>query len=239
MTRTPPIRRCSGPRASGFTLIELLVVAAIIALLIAIMIPSLARARERAKLAACLSNLRQLGLATFMYQNNSKGHFPDAGGGPKSTDPSDWVFWQPGRDPDGGALVPYMGGHFVKKIYTCPSDPLTRPNTIYGPGVIWLGSYTANIHVYGGSTLFTKIAFPGAKVMLVEEDSTTIDDASWVPEHYTSINDNILAVRHDKLAENRTLLNYGKGAVNFCDGHSELVQRVDAMKPHFYDPAVP
>jgi prepilin-type N-terminal cleavage/methylation domain-containing protein/prepilin-type processing-associated H-X9-DG protein len=46
-------------RASGFTLIELLVVVAIIALLIAILLPSLAQAREQAKRAKCLSNLRE------------------------------------------------------------------------------------------------------------------------------------------------------------------------------------
>ena len=60
-----------------------------------------------------------------------------------------------------------------------------------------------------------------------------------MPEHYTSIQDNVLAVRHDKMAENRTTLNYGKGVANFCDGHSELVLRVDAQTTRLYDPTVP
>lgn len=51
----------------GFTLIELLVVIAIIAILMAILMPTLNRAKEQGKRAACLNNLRQLGLAWIMY----------------------------------------------------------------------------------------------------------------------------------------------------------------------------
>jgi len=54
-------------RAKGFTLIELLVVIAIIAILAAILFPVFARAREAAKRSACLSNLKQLAMATMCY----------------------------------------------------------------------------------------------------------------------------------------------------------------------------
>jgi len=58
-------------RKKGFTLIELLVVIAIIAVLMGILMPSLQRAREQGKRAACLNSLRQLGLAWIMYADEN------------------------------------------------------------------------------------------------------------------------------------------------------------------------
>jgi prepilin-type N-terminal cleavage/methylation domain-containing protein/prepilin-type processing-associated H-X9-DG protein len=62
----------------GFTLIELLVVIAIIAILAAILFPVFARAREQARKAACLSNMKQVGLGLAMYVQDYDETYPMA-----------------------------------------------------------------------------------------------------------------------------------------------------------------
>lgn len=63
----------------GFTLIELLVVIAIISILAAILFPVFSQARESARRSACVSNARQIGLASMQYAQDYDDHLPEAG----------------------------------------------------------------------------------------------------------------------------------------------------------------
>lgn len=65
-------------KRDGFTLIELLVVVAIISVLAAILFPAFAAARAKARQAVCISNLKQIALATIMYVDDYDGQFPPA-----------------------------------------------------------------------------------------------------------------------------------------------------------------
>jgi prepilin-type N-terminal cleavage/methylation domain-containing protein len=70
-------------RRVGFTLIELLVVIAIIAILASLLLPTLARARDKGRTAKCTSNVRQLGMAAMLYDEDYQVYpigWPDAAG---------------------------------------------------------------------------------------------------------------------------------------------------------------
>src|SRR2546421_12507612 len=96
----------------AFTLIELLVVIAIIAILAAILFPVFAQARESARKTSCLSNMRQLGLATRMYMQDYDEKFPQVkqSSGNPAVDDADGSL----EDPDYGSifamLLPYSRG---------------------------------------------------------------------------------------------------------------------------------
>jgi prepilin-type processing-associated H-X9-DG protein len=177
-----------------------------------------------------------------MYQSEYSGYFPSAGNSMQL--PQDWIHWQTTRMLSNSAVVPYMGGNFKPKVFTCPSDPNGRAATKYQY------SYTANVNIFVvvGATnpaipsvpvRFSAIRSPATKITLVEEDGQTIDDSAWAPQNYVANTDNVLGVRHDKLGDNKMLATWGKGPAAFADGHAETIARSDAMKPAAYDPKLP
>lgn len=123
-TRIASRVRFGNPAAgSGFTLIELLTVISILSALAAILFPVFAQAREKARQAACMSNLKQIGAAFAMYVQDYDELLPDRRdlklalpGGYKP-----WNSW-PTSDPRAGwaalVLLPYTKNN---QIWSCPS----------------------------------------------------------------------------------------------------------------------
>lgn len=115
-TTNVPGARTNRRMMPAFTLIELLVVIAIIAILAAMLLPALAKAKESAKRAKCLSNLRQWGMAEVMYASDTQDGIPRDGYGADSSWFSTKTYnGQPTGTPDDpyawfNLLPPYVGG---------------------------------------------------------------------------------------------------------------------------------
>lgn len=128
-------------KVQGFTLIELLVVVAIISLLAAILFPVFARAREQARKAACMSNLKQIGLAINMYVQDYDETYPAAYMGYLGPNldwygnaTNDQVMWYT-------VLQPYVKN---RQVFVCPTAGL-MPSTTTSTKIQFSGGYGWNI----------------------------------------------------------------------------------------------
>ncbi|MCX7598815.1 MAG: DUF1559 domain-containing protein [Armatimonadetes bacterium] len=133
----------------GFTLIELLVVIAIIAILASILFPVFSRARAKARQAACMNNLKQLGTAFHMYCQDYDELLPS------------WCFWAGAFSNDNGpaqqaytwdtVLQPYIRN---VQILLCPDSPYGKTCNEPNYGNIQIRSYAMPRYVgdaWGGN----------------------------------------------------------------------------------------
>ena len=128
--RGPPLLKAKNTikkSRKGFTLIELLVVIAIIAILAGLLMPALSRAREQARRATCMNNLRQIGLAINMYAQDFDGIAPFE----RDTSNCIWNGTGVNRRVSLGRVADYLEGNL--KVFYCPSQRyFTKNNPNYG-----------------------------------------------------------------------------------------------------------
>lgn len=143
----------------GFTLIELLVVIAIIAILAAMLLPALARAKEKARVTQCMSNVRQVGIAAAVYLVDYNDRYP-----PKRTKngvltQTSWV-GQTGMMPTYDSISAedrWLSEYLVKvnrrarvEVARCPSDKSSYAGTGRSMFEDFGASYTANLYAREG-----------------------------------------------------------------------------------------
>lgn len=187
-------------RYSAFTLIELLVVIVIIAVLAGLALPVIGRVQASARATKCLSQLRQIGVASQAYANDNDGDLPRTQHQHES-----WV----------GRIQPYAGGTV---LYRCPDDP-EKLRTY---------SYAVNDFLtpnpYGASNLNysrrSNIPTPSASIYMAECHAEFTGSDHF---HFAAAEDG--GYTPASFAQQVAVDRHGKGAnYLFADGHAESLQ---------------
>jgi len=161
-------------KRKGFTLIELLVVIAIIGILAAMVFPVFARARESARKAVCLSNVKNIALAVQMYLADNNDTLPPGehreevmeflrsapgGGDPADGDGCRYGYTDGNERVEGFATWgnpylrwPVVFDEYVKNrdVWRCPSAKISGGATFILPGPDWVGYLRATQGQWGG-----------------------------------------------------------------------------------------
>jgi len=224
------IRRCR----KGFTLIELLVVIAIISILAAILFPVFARARENARRASCMSNLKQLGLGVMMYTQDYDDHVPSA-----------FQYEVPGNTNYLNSwmqlIMPYTKS---PQLYVCPSWQQASKYSDNGPNKeipIPYESYTAVFNVAGDVRVAPRILAqytqPSWSIYAVDAGFCNAAGAYfpcagfyWGGDYYAvgteDANSSSYATSFNRSTANGTSVHFDGNNCMFVDGHVKWFKHV-------------